>query len=56
MADSLSRNFDHIWLDLEEILHQLRRATDPKTRIDLLADMRVLLNEADRAVKLSLAP
>ena len=45
MAD---RDFAEIQLDLEETLSQLKRATDPKLRQQLLTQIRTLLAEADR--------
>jgi hypothetical protein len=45
MAD---RDFAEIQLDLKETLSQLKTATDPKLRQQLLTQMRALLAEADR--------
>jgi len=45
MAD---RDFAEIQLNLKETLSQLKGATDPKLRQQLLTQMRTLLAEADR--------
>jgi len=46
------RELETIWKELELVLHNLRRASDPHDRVKYLAEMRLLLEEADRTTGL----
>ena len=51
LPKNIPRTFDLVQRDLEETLHRIGRAFDPKARIKLLKQLRELIEEADEIIQ-----